>query len=162
MKLSDIAAQVINLLRSNPGKEFTATTLLLHLDLPLRQKRRIYDVVDVLEQLGHVRVRWVRRKRIFQWVETSLPGEVPTTLEIELPEDPSFQEAGTVLHTLLRFSPGAFQCLSNQVALEMLERDIKRATHAQSVSITRITLKSGQGRILKEAVHTGVLPTEAV
>ena len=159
MKLSEVAAQVIDFLRRNPGKEFTATTLLLHLDLPLRQKRRIYDVVDILEQLGQVRVRWVKRKRIFQWVEP--PPEPSTPLDLELPMDPSLQEEGTILQVMLRFQTSAFQCLSSQVALEMLERDIKRATRAQAVSITRITLRNSQGHILKESIHTSPVPTEA-
>ncbi len=151
MKLGEVSKMVVDFLRSSPSKEFTANTVLLHLGLPPEQKRRVYDVIEVLACAGQITVRKEGRKRHFQWIATPAPEPVES-VELDLPENSPFSEAGTVLHVLLHFNARAFQELSNEATMGMLERDIKRAVlGANAVSITRITLQNSQGRILKQS-----------
>ncbi len=151
MKLGEVSKMVVEFLRANPGKEYTANTLLLHLELPPEQKRRVYDVIEVLACAGQITIRKEARKRYFQWVASVTPEPVES-VELELPENSPFSEAGTVLHVLLHFNASAFQELSNEATMAMLERDIKRAVlGANAVSIIRIALKNSQGRVLKQS-----------
>jgi hypothetical protein len=151
MKLGEITKMVVDFLRSSPSKEFTANTLLLHLGLPAEQKRRLYDVIEVLACAGQVTVRKDGRKRYFQWI-ASIDPEPEETMELHPPENSPFNEAGTVLHVLLHFNASAFQELSNEATMGMIERDIKRAVMgANAVSIIRIALKNSRGRILKQS-----------
>lgn len=152
MKLGEVSKMVVEFLRSSASKEFTANTLLLHLGLPPEQKRRVYDVIEVLACAGQITVRKEGRKRYFQWI-ASIDPEPEESVELAPPENSPFNEAGTVLHVLLHFNASAFQELSNEATMGMLERDIKRAVlGANAVSIIRITLKNSQGRILKQTL----------
>lgn len=156
MKLGEVARHVVAFLCDHPDQEFTANTLLMHLGLPLREKRRLYDVIEVLSSAGLVDVRKDARKRYFHWIP-QLDQESTEIMEVDRPADPIFRDAGTVLHALVHFNTNAFQELSNNTALKMLERDIKRALWgANAASVIRLTLKNDQGRILKEAATTGV------
>lgn len=151
MKLGEVSKMVVDFLRSSPSKEFTANTLLLHLGLPPEQKRRVYDVIEVLSCAGQITVRKEGRKRYFQWMALIAPEPVES-VELDLPENSPFSEAGTLLHVLLHFNASAFQELSNEATMGMLERDIKRAVlGANAVSIISITLKNSQGRVLKQS-----------
>jgi len=151
MKLGDVANHVIQFLRNHTDQEYTANTLLMHLGLPLKEKRRLYDVIEVLCCAGLVDIRKESRKRYFTWKLATPPTE-PMEMDVDLPADPLFKEAGTVLHLLLHLGPGAFQELSNDSSLAMLERDIKRTVWgANAVSVIRVSLQNQQGRILKEA-----------
>jgi hypothetical protein len=160
MKLGEVAHHVVAFLRSRPEQEFTANILLMHLGLPLREKRRLYDVIEVLACTDRVEIRKAARKRYFRWIaEQSL--DIAEPLEFALPEDPVFQDAGTVLHLQLQFGTTAFQELSNRAALEMLERDVKRAVRGSTAAcVTLVELKNGQGRILRQTAPLAALPAE--
>jgi len=161
MKLAEVAHHVVGFLRSHPEQEFTANILLMHLGLPLREKRRLYDVVEVLACTDRVEIRKAARKRYFRWI-AERPADIAEPLELVLPEDPLFEDAGTVLHLLLQFGTSAFQELSNPAALEMLERDVKRAVRGSTAAcVTRVELKNGQGRILRHAAPLAAIPAEA-
>jgi hypothetical protein len=158
MKLGEVASRVVDFIKAHPNQEYTANTLLMHLGMPLREKRRLYDVIEVLSCTEQIDMRRVSRKRYFSWKVTN-SSEQEEQEEVDLPEDPAFQEAGTILHVLLKFGSSAFQELSNMNALRMLERDIKRNTQgANAVSVIRVTLKNGSGYILKEATASSTLP----
>lgn len=157
MKLGEVASHVITFLRDHPDKEYTANTLLMHLGLPLQEKRRLYDVIEVLCCSGLVDIRKEARKRYFHWKPQSTQA-ASETAEMDIPPDPLFQEAGTILHLLLHLGPGAFQELSNDSAVKMLERDVKRTVWgANAVSVVRVSLQNPEGRILKETL-TGEAP----
>jgi hypothetical protein len=161
MKLGEVAQHVVGFLRSHPEQEFTANILLMHLGLPLREKRRLYDVVEVLACTDRVEIRKAARKRYFRWI-AERPADIAEPAELLLPEDPLFQDAGTVLHLLLQFGTSAFQELSHPAALEMLERDVKRAVRGSTAAcITRVELKNDQGRILRHAAPLAAIPAEA-
>ncbi|MFX1300941.1 MAG: hypothetical protein ACFFAL_08500 [Promethearchaeota archaeon] len=160
MKLGEIASHVINFLREHPQQEYTANTLLMHLGLPLKEKRRLYDVIEVLCCAGLVDIRREARKRYFHWKPSNIATSVETP-EIDLPPDPLFLESGTVLHLLLHMGPTAFQELSNGSAVKMLERDIKRTVWGtNAVSVIRVALQNQQGRVLKET-SVGTVPSAA-
>ena len=150
MKLGEVARHVITFLSEHSDQEFTANTLLMHLGLPLQEKRRLYDVIEVLSCAGLVSIRKEARKRYFNW--KPLPSVTTTeTMDMDMTPDPLFQEAGTILHLLLHLNPGAFQELSNDSAVKMLERDVKRTIWgANAVSVVRVSLQDKVGRILKE------------
>ncbi len=151
MKLGEVARHVITFLREHPEQEYTANTLLMHLGLPLQEKRRLYDVIEVLCCVGLVDIRKEARKRYFHW-KTQASAPPSESLEMDLPPDPLFHEAGTILHLLLHLGPTAFQELSNDSAIEMLERDVKRTVWgANAVSVIKVALQNQQGRVLKEA-----------
>jgi hypothetical protein len=160
MKLGEIASHVISFLRDHPQQEYTANTLLMHLGLPFKEKRRLYDVIEVLCCVGLVDIRKEARKRHFHWKPPTIATSAETP-EIDLPPDPMFHESGTVLHLLLHMGPTAFQELSNGAAVKMLERDIKRTVWgANAVSVIRVALQNQQGRVLKET-SAGTVPTAA-
>ncbi|MFW9935710.1 MAG: hypothetical protein ACFFDU_09465 [Candidatus Thorarchaeota archaeon] len=152
MKLGEVARHVIAFLQEHPDQEYTANTLLMHLGLPLQEKRRLYDVIEVLCCVGLVDIRKEARKRYFNWK----PLPMTTTAEeadLDITPDPLFQEAGTILHLLLHLGPGAFQELSNDSAVKMLERDVKRTVWgANAVSVVRVSLQNRRGQILKETL----------
>jgi hypothetical protein len=152
MKLGEVARHVIAFLQEHPDQEYTANTLLMHLGLPLQEKRRLYDVIEVLCCAGLVDIRKEARKRYFNWK----PLPMTTTAEeadLDVNPDPLFQEAGTILHLLLHLGPGAFQELSNDSAVKMLERDVKRTVWgANAVSVVRVSLQNRRGQILKETL----------
>jgi hypothetical protein len=151
MKLGEVANHVIAFLRNHTDQEYTANTLLMHLGLPLKEKRRLYDVIEVLCCADLVDIRKESRKRYFKWKINTLPSE-QVDMNIEYPADPLFKEAGTVLHLLLHLGPGAFQEFSNDSSLAMVERDIKRTVWgANAVSVIRVSLQNQQGRVLKES-----------
>ncbi|MFX0167829.1 MAG: hypothetical protein ACFE89_08965 [Candidatus Hodarchaeota archaeon] len=159
MKLGEVANHVIAFLQNHTDQEFTANTLLMHIGLPLKEKRRLYDVIEVLSCAGLVDIRKDSRKRYFRWKLPTL-SPTPSEMNLELPADPLFQEAGTILHLLLHLGPGAFQELSNDSSLSMIERDIKRTVWgANAVSVVRVSLQNQQGRVLKETSH-GTLQAE--
>jgi hypothetical protein len=160
MKLGEVARHVITFLSEHPDQEYTANTLLMHLGLPLQEKRRLYDVIEVLSCAGLVTIRKEARKRYFNWKpQPSLTTS--ETLDMDLAPDPLFQEAGTILHLLLHLGPGAFQELSNDSAVKMLERDVKRTVWgANAVSVVRVSLQNQEGRVLKET-STGEAPAAA-
>ncbi|MFX1561729.1 MAG: hypothetical protein ACFFDP_00275 [Promethearchaeota archaeon] len=158
MKLGEVAYRVVDFLREHPEREYTTNTLLLQIGLPLREKRRLYDVIEVLSCTGLLDIRSESHKRYFQW-KASYPVEQEESLEVDLPENPAFREAGTILHVLLKFGVNAFQELSNKDALRMIERDIKRNTQgANAVSVIRVILKNERGNILKEATTPSTIP----
>ncbi len=160
MKLGEVARHVIAFLRDHPEQEYTANTLLMHLGLPLQEKRRLYDVIEVLCCAGLVNIRKEARKRYFNW-KPQLVMATSETSEMDIAPDPLFQEAGTILHLLLHLGPGAFQELSNDSAVKMLERDVKRTIWgANAVSVVRVSLQNREGRILKET-STGEATTAA-
>ncbi len=160
MKLGEVANHAIGFLRNHSGQEYTANTLLMHLGLPLQEKRRLYDVIEVLSCVGLVDVRKEARKRYVQWKQ-STPPPSSEMVDIELPPDPLFHEAGTILQLMLHLNPSTFQELSNESALKMLERDVKRTVWgANAVSVVRVSLKNEHGRILKET-STGIVSTAA-
>ena len=162
MKLGEVARHVIDFLRSHPNQEYTANTLLMHLGLPLREKRRLYDVIEVLSCTGQVGLRKVARKRYFRW-KPEITSESTEMVKIDLPADPTFQEAGTVIHLLLQFGTHAFQEFSNITALKMVERDIKRTIlGANAVSVVQVSLKNEQGRVLKQATMSHLVPATAL
>jgi len=151
MKLGKVAFRVVDFLSEHPEREYTTNTLLMHLGLPLREKRRLYDVIEVLSCSGLLDTRSESNKRYFQW-KAAYPLEQEESLEVDLPENPAFQDAGTILHVLLKFGSNAFQELSNKDALRMMERDIKRNIQgANAVSVIRVILQNNRGNILKEA-----------
>ncbi len=157
MKLGEVASHVITFLRNHPDQEYTANTLLMHLGLPLQEKRRLYDVIEVLCCAGLINIRKEARKRYFHW-KPQPQTPVSETLESNIVPDPLFQEAGTILHLLLHLGPGAFQELSNDSAVKMLERDVKRTVWgANAVSVVRVSLQNQDGRVLKETL-TGEAP----
>ena len=160
MKLGEVASHVIAFLREHPEQEYTANTLLMHLGLPLQEKRRLYDVIEVLCCAGLVSIRKEARKRYFNWKPQS-DMTTPETVDVDIAPDPLFQEAGTILHLLLHLGPGAFQELSNDSAVKMLERDVKRTVWgANAVSVVRVSLQNREGRVLKET-STGEAPVAA-
>ena len=150
MKLGEVANHVIAFLREHPEQEYTANTLLMHLGLPLQEKRRLYDVIEVLCCAGLVSIRKEARKRYFNW--KLQPATTPSeTVDVDIAPDPLFREAGTILHLLLHLGSGAFQELSNDSAVKMLERDVKRTVWGtNAVSVVRVSLQNQEGRILKE------------
>jgi hypothetical protein len=122
----------------------------MHLGLPLQEKRRLYDVIEVLNCAGLVSIRKEARKRYFNW-KPQKSMTTQETMDMDMAPDPLFQEAGTILHLLLHLNPGAFQELSNDSAVKMLERDVKRTIWgANAVSVVRVSLQDKVGRILKE------------
>jgi len=157
MKLGEVASHVIKFLREHPEQEYTANTLLMHLGLPLQEKRRLYDVIEVLCCVGMVSIRKEARKRYFNWTPQTVTV-TSETLDLDMTPDPLFHEAGTILHLLLHLGPNAFQELSNDSAVKMLERDVKRTVWgANAVSVVRVSLQNRQGQILKETL-TGEAP----
>jgi hypothetical protein len=157
MKLGEVAKHVLVFLREHPEQEYTANTLLMHLGLPLQEKRRLYDVIEVLCCAGLVTIRKEARKRYFTWKPQPVAATTET-MDMDLRPDPLFEEAGTILHLLLHLNPGAFQELSNDSAVKMLERDVKRTVWgANAVSVVRVSLQNRQGQILKET-STGEAP----
>jgi hypothetical protein len=156
MKLGEVARLVVAFLRAHPEQEFTANTLLMHLGLPLKEKRRLYDVIEVLASVDRVSIRKDARKRHFYYKPED-SQDIFQPVVLDLPENPVFQEEGTIIQLLIKLGPTAFQELSNMAALKMIERDIKRAIfEANAVSITRITLQNNHGRVMKEAMTTAV------
>ncbi len=121
MKLVELTSKVVDCLKKS-SKPLSAVEITRKINLPIEKKRRIYDVLDVLEVLNMIKISRRGNEKLAQWfsAEKTVLKE-SLTVEKKLEDKPH-----CVVNVDLVFPSSDYKNLSNQTWQEMMVRDVKR------------------------------------